>query len=105
MRINQNTRDYFAVGDRDDLSYEEKLAAYDDLASDYFQADEFADFCAEALPHLEEVMTDYIESPEFGEDVLVRSIRLEVEADRQEEMIERCRSLVGAWAADSAASR
>jgi hypothetical protein len=104
MRINQNTRDFFAVGDRGDLSYEEKLAAYGDLASAYFQADEFADFCAEALPHLDEVMRDYIDSPEFGEDVLVRSIRLEVEADRQEEMIERCRSLVEAWAADAAAS-
>ena len=28
MRINQTTRDYFAIGDREDLSYEEKLAEY-----------------------------------------------------------------------------
>jgi hypothetical protein len=105
MHINQNTRDYFAVGDREDSSYEDKLDAYGELANAYFQADEFAEFCDEALPHLDEVMTEYVESPEFGEDVLVRSIRLEVEADRQDEMIERCRSLVSAWAADAAASK
>ena len=28
MRINQTTRDYFEIGDREDLSYEEKLAEY-----------------------------------------------------------------------------
>jgi hypothetical protein len=105
MHINQNTRDYFAVGDREDSSYEDKLDAYGELANAYFQADEFAEFCDEALPHLDEVMTEYVESPEFGEDVLVRSIRLEVEADRQDEMIERCRSLVSAWAVDAAASK
>ena len=32
--INQNTRDYFAVGDRDDLAYEEKLDEYRKLADD-----------------------------------------------------------------------
>jgi hypothetical protein len=40
MHINQNSRDYFAWGDRADLSYEEKLAAYRGLADDYFQIDE-----------------------------------------------------------------
>jgi hypothetical protein len=105
MRINQNTRDFFAVGDREDLSYEERLEVYGELAGSYFQADEFAEFCDAALPHLDEVMTEYVESPEFADDVLVRSIRLEVEANRQEEMIERCRSLVGAWASDAAAGR
>ena len=31
MRLNQRTREYFEIGDRDDLSYEEKLARYADL--------------------------------------------------------------------------
>ena len=37
MRLNQRTREYFEVGDRDDLSYEEKLALYAELADAYFQ--------------------------------------------------------------------
>jgi hypothetical protein len=104
MRINQNTRDYFEVGDAEELGYADRVERYRRLADHYFQADEFEEFCAQALPHLDELMVDYIESPEFDNDVLVRSIRLEVEPDRQDEMIERCRSLVGAWAADERAA-
>ena len=32
MPINQSTRDYFDVGDREELAYEEKLERYRDLA-------------------------------------------------------------------------
>jgi hypothetical protein len=99
MRINQNTRDYFAIGDDDALTYEEKLERYGELVNAYFQAEEFAEFCASTLPHLDELVVDYFESPEFDE-LLVRSIHLEVEEQRHEEMIGRCRSLVAAWAAD-----
>ena len=42
-------------------------------------------------------------SPEF-DDLLVHAIRLEVEAERQEEMIERCRRHVQQWAADEQAA-
>ena len=48
MRINQTTRDYFEIGDREDLSYEEKLAEYRKLADAYFQVDEYEEFCADA---------------------------------------------------------
>src|SRR6185437_3973100 len=37
MLVNQNSRDYFVWGDRDDLSYEQKLAKYRELADTYFQ--------------------------------------------------------------------
>ena len=46
MRINQTTRDYFEIGDRDDLTYEQKLAEYRRLADDYFQVPEYDEFCA-----------------------------------------------------------
>jgi hypothetical protein len=100
MRINQNTREYFEVGDDEELRYEEKLARYAALADAYFQADEFRDFCAQALPHLDELVLEYMEGAEFDE-VVVLSMRAEVEPERQEEMIERSRSSVAAWAADS----
>jgi hypothetical protein len=106
MRLNQRTREYFEVGDREDLGYEEKLARYADLADAYFQQAEFDEFCAVVLPHLDELTVAYVESPEF-DDLVVTAIRLEVEPERHEEMIERCRSLTRAWAADqrAAASR
>jgi hypothetical protein len=103
MRINQNTRDYFEIGDRADLVYEEKLERYGQLASAYFQAAEFEDFRTTVLPHLDELMVEYVGHPEF-DDLLVQSIRLEVEPERQEEMIERCRRLVQKWASDQLAA-
>jgi hypothetical protein len=99
MRINQNTRDYFEVGDDETLGYAAKLERYGELADAYFQVEAFAEFCASALPHLDELMVEYLDSPDF-DAVLTSSIEAEVEAERHEEMIERCRTLVGAWAAD-----
>ena len=102
MRINQNTRDYFVVGDDESLSYEEKLAHYGLLADAYFQRAEFEAFRTEALAHLDELTLDYVESREF-DAMLVSCIQGEVEAERHEEMIERCRTNVAAWAADERA--
>ena len=103
MRLNQRTREYFEVGDDDDLRYEEKLVRYGELADAYFQAAEFEEFCAVALPNLDELTVDYVESRAFDE-LIVTAIRLEVEPERQEEMIERCRSLTREWAAGERAA-
>jgi hypothetical protein len=99
MRINQNTRDYFAVGDDEGLTYKEKLERYAKLADAYFQRTEFEEFCASALSSLDELMVEYAESPEF-DAMLVSCIQGEVEPERHEEMIDRCRTNVAAWAAD-----
>jgi hypothetical protein len=103
MRINQNTLDYFEIADRADLVHEEKLERYGQLADTYFQAEEFEEFRVTVLPHLDELMVEYVGSPEF-DDLLVRAIRLEVEPERQEEMIERCSRLVRQWADERAAT-
>jgi hypothetical protein len=102
MRINQNTGDYFEIADRDDLGYEEKLARYRELADAYLQSEEFEEFRAAVLPNLHELTVEYVESPEFDQ-LIVHCVRLEVEPERQEEMIERSRSSVGTWAADQRA--
>jgi hypothetical protein len=103
MPINQSTRDYFDVGDREDLAYEEKLERYRELADAHLQAAAFAEFRDAALPHLDEAMVEYIESAEFDE-LLVRIIRTEEQPDMQELLIERTRVLVRACAADEHAA-
>ena len=40
---------WFAIADRDDLSYDEKLAAYRGLADAYFDTERYQDFCASRL--------------------------------------------------------
>jgi hypothetical protein len=99
MRLNQRTKEYFVVGDDEGLTYGEKLDRYERLTDAYYRTEEFEEFRATSLPHLDELTVDYVESPEFDE-LVVRAIQLEVEPERHEEMIERCRSLTGAWAAD-----
>jgi hypothetical protein len=101
--VYQPTRDYFAIGDAD-LPYEQKLERYRSLADAYFQTEAFEEFRAEALPHLEETMVDYVESPEF-DDLIVQVIRTEEPEEKQERLIERSRTAVAAWAADRAAGR
>ena len=103
MRLNQRTREYFLIGDDTGLGYEDKLAHYEELTDAYFRTAEFEEFCAVVLPHLDELMVDYVESREFDE-LVVTAIRLEVELERQEEMIERCRGLTRQWAADERAA-
>ena len=99
MRLNQRTKEYFLVGDDESLAYDDKLARYEALTDAYFRTEEFEEFRAVALADLDELTVDYVESAEF-DDLLVRAIRLEVEPERQEEMIERCRGLTRQWAAD-----
>ena len=99
MRLNKRTKEYFLVGDDESLAYDEKLARYEALTDAYFRTEEFEEFRAVALADLDELTVDYVESTEF-DDLLVRAISLEVEPERQEEMIERCRGLTRQWAAD-----
>jgi hypothetical protein len=96
--VYQPTRDYFAIADSDG-SYEEKLEQYRTLADAYFQIELFEEFCHEALPHLEETMVEYVESPEF-DDLIVQIMRTEEPEEKQERLIERSRTAVAAWASD-----
>jgi hypothetical protein len=96
--VYQRTRDYFAIGDGD-APYEDKLERYRQLADAYFQTEEFNEFCAAALPHLEQTTVEYVESPEF-DDLVVQVIRTEEPEEKQERLIERSRKAVAAWAAD-----
>jgi hypothetical protein len=101
MQIHQNTRDYFEIA-QGDLSQGEKLEGYRRLADEYFQAEEFEEFRTAALPHLDELMLDYVESDEF-DDLIVRIMTTEEPPEKQERLIERSRTAVAAWAADQRA--
>ena len=96
MRINQNSRDYFAWGDRDDLTYDEKLAHYRTLADDYFQVDAYHEFCDRHLGHLDEVAREWFGSDEF-DDVLVETVRTTFPVHEHEQFVTHYRGLLAAW--------
>jgi hypothetical protein len=99
MRISQNTRDYFAIGDREDLTYEEKLAEYRKLVDAFLQVEEYEEFCAKQLPQMDELAVEYFGSPEFDE-LLVRTVTSTFPEHEHEAMVDRHRGLVGAGVED-----
>ena len=99
-RLDLTTREYFAVGDRDDLSYEEKLAEYRRLADEHFEREAYEAFCAEHLGHLDEALLDYVEGREFDE-LLVDTVRSTFPAHEHESFVAHYRGLLAAWARDN----
>jgi hypothetical protein len=103
MRINQTTRDFFAIADDKTLGYEDKLERYGALAERYFDTDAFEEFRAEALPHLDELVVEYAESDEL-DHLIVNVMLTEEPPHKQERLIERSRTAVRAWASDERAA-
>ena len=99
MRIDVDTRPWFEIGDRDDLSYEEKLRAYRRLADEHFQADAYAEFCAGPLRHLDEAAHAWFQSAELDR-VLVDTVRSTFPSHEHEQFIAHYRGLLAAWARD-----
>jgi hypothetical protein len=90
---------WFAVSDRDDLSYREKLAIYRRLADEYFDAAQYAEFCAERLAGLDEVVLEYVESPDFDR-LIVDTVTSTFPPHEHEFFVAHYRGLLGAWARD-----
>jgi hypothetical protein len=102
MRVDQDTRRYFDVGDREDLSYQEKLAAYRALTDDYFEVERYQDFCATHLAEVDGVMLEYVESEEF-DGLLVHTVRSTFPVHEHDRYIAHFRGLLAAWARDERA--
>ncbi len=98
-RIDPETRRFFDIGDRADLSYGEKLAAYRRLADDYFETERYFDFCARYLMDVDEAMVDYVQSAEFDRLVLDTVVST-YPPHEHEQFIAHFRGLLAAWAAD-----
>jgi hypothetical protein len=94
-----DTRGYFDIADREDLDYGEKLAEYRRRADDYFDVDRYNEFCAVRLGHLNEVVVEWVESPDFDR-LLVDTVRSTFPPHEHDQFVERYRGLLGAWARD-----
>ncbi len=94
--VDLDTQRYFAVGDRADLSYEEKLAAYRRLADEYFETDRYQDFCASRLGHLDELILDWVGSADF-DALLVETVRTTYPRHEHEQFVAHFRGLIGQW--------
>ena len=101
-QLDLDTRRYFEIGDRDDLTYEEKLAAYRRLADEYFEADRYQEFCATRLAHVDELVLDWVASPEF-DALLVETVRKLYPSHEHERFVAHFRGLIGQWVREQGA--
>jgi hypothetical protein len=99
MRVDQDVQTFFAIGDREDLSYQDKLAEYRRLSERYFSVGEYEEFCDTHLSHIDEVMVDFVRSPEF-DDMLVETVVTTFPAHEQAKFVSHYRGLLGAWVDD-----
>ena len=104
MRIDMTTARYYEIGDRQDLSYEEKLEHYGRLADEHFDTDRYYEFCEKHLSHIDELMTEYIASDEFDR-LLVDTVTTAFPAHEHDRFVAHYRGLLGAWVADQSSTR
>jgi hypothetical protein len=97
--VDLDTRRYFAIADREDLSYQEKLQEYRKLADAQLEVDRYQEFCAEHLAHFDEVSVDWVESEEFDR-ILVDVVRTTFPPHEHELFIGHFRGLLKLWAHD-----
>jgi hypothetical protein len=98
-RLDLETRRYFDVADRADLSYDEKLAAYRELADRHFDTERYHDFCASRLGGLDELVVEWVESDDFDR-LLVETVRTTFPRHEHDQFIAHFRGLLALWAKD-----
>jgi hypothetical protein len=102
-KMDLDTRRYFEIGDRTDLTYREKLAAYRRLADAHFEVDRYQDFCASRLPHVDEMVLEWVSSADF-DALLLDTVRTTYPPHEQERFLAHFRGLVGQWLSERGAT-
>jgi len=102
-RLDLDTRRYFEIGDREDLTYGEKLAAYRRLSDEHFDTERYRDFCASRLPHVDELVLEWVSSPDF-DTLLVDTVRSLYPEHEQEQFVGHFRGLIAQWVREHGAA-
>ena len=93
---------FFDIADDQDRGYDDKLAAYRRLADEYFSADRYYDFCSTSLAHIDQLMLEWVDGPEFDE-LLVATVRSVYPPAEHDQFIAHFRGLTGLWVRDETA--
>ncbi|GAA1746632.1 hypothetical protein [Nostocoides vanveenii] len=96
-----DTDPWFAVADNADLDYDAKILAYQGLADQHFDKDRYLEFCATTLPNIDEMVYDYIVSPEFR-SMLTSTIQQTYPRHEWERFEGHFGGLLTMWADDNA---
>ncbi len=101
-RVDTSSREWFDIADDENLDWHDKLGRYGLLADQYFQADEYREFCSTSLSALPGLVYDWINSREF-DDLLVDTVRKTYPAHEHDTFLAHFRGLLRLWVDDQAA--
>jgi len=100
-RPNVDSGPWFAVADDPQLGYDDKIAAYQGLADAYFERDRYDEFCASSLPDVDEMVVDWVGSPEF-DHLLEQTVVATYPQHEVDRFLGHFRGLLELWRQDQA---
>ncbi|MFP5282799.1 MAG: RimK family alpha-L-glutamate ligase [Actinomycetes bacterium] len=103
-RLHVDSDPWFAVADDPELGYHAKLQEYQRLADAHFDTARYQDFCAEALPDLDQQVLAWVASAEFDQ-LLVDTVVATYPERERERFLAHFRGLTGLWVSDETAAR
>ncbi|WIM99188.1 hypothetical protein ACTOB_002832 [Actinoplanes oblitus] len=99
MRLDTDTRDYFAIADDPSRTYADKLSGYRELADRYFEIDRYREFCDKHLSNLDDIVYDWVTSEEFR-SLLRETVRATYPVHEHEKFLAHFGGLIDAWIRD-----
>jgi len=101
-RTQVDTGPWFAVADDQGLDYGAKLKEYQRLSDEHFDLEHYQEFCRRSLPHLDEMVLDWVQSPELDQ-MLASTVATTYPAHEHEQFLAHFRGLIDLWVADESA--
>ena len=98
-KLHVDTEPWFAVADDPELTYQAKLMRYQQLADQHFQKERYLDFCATALPNIDDMVLEWVTSADFDRMLTDTIVRTYPEHER-EWFMGHFRGLIGLWVSD-----
>ena len=100
-RLHVDPTPWFAIADDPGLDYAAKLRHYQRLADEHFEKEHYLEFCAAALPDIDEIVLAWVSSPDF-ENLLEQTIVATYPEPEHERFRGHFRGLLDLWQADEA---
>jgi len=97
--VGLETRRYFDVADREDLSDEEKLDAYLAIADEYFETAAYDEWCARHLAHFDATALEWFQSEAFHQ-LLRSTVDLTYPEHERDRFMAHFQGLIGLWVRD-----
>jgi hypothetical protein len=98
-QLDLDTTSFFRIGDST-LSYSDKLTEYRRLADEYFEVEQYEEFCARHLGNVDEMVFDWVSSAEF-QSLLRETVRATYPVHEHEKFLGHFGGLIDAWIRDN----